>query len=85
LKSPGLQLFNSQLFIFNFILLKSDIHALTHTGRSCYSTGVGRHNQFEEALSMTNLRDTMIMSRTNAIIRIRMMAMITLAVGVSPG
>jgi hypothetical protein len=34
---------------------------------------------------MTNLRDTMIMSRSNAIVRIRMMAMITLAVGVSPG
>jgi hypothetical protein len=34
---------------------------------------------------MTNLRDTMIMSRSAAIIRIRMMAMITLAVGVSPG
>ena len=40
---------------------------------------------FEEALSMTNLRNTMIMSQMNAIIRIRMMAMITLAVGVSPG
>ena len=36
---------------------------------------------------MTNLRDTMIMNCTvaNATIRIRMMVMITLAVGVSPG
>ncbi len=34
---------------------------------------------------MTNLRDTMIMTYSVAIVRIRMMAMITLAVGVSPG
>ena len=34
---------------------------------------------------MTNLRDTMIMNCSVAIVRIRMMAMITLAVGVSPG
>jgi hypothetical protein len=34
---------------------------------------------------MTNLRDTMIMARTDAIIRIRMMAMVMLTVGVSPG
>jgi len=35
--------------------------------------------------TMTNLRDTMIMNRSAAFIRIRMMVMITLAVGVSPG
>ena len=34
---------------------------------------------------MTNLRDTMIMTYSVAIIRIRMMDMITLAVGVAPG
>jgi hypothetical protein len=34
---------------------------------------------------MTNLRDTMIMNCSAAIIRIRMMVMVTLAVGVSPG
>jgi len=34
---------------------------------------------------MTNLRDTMITTSSVAIIRMRMMAMITLAVGVSPG
>jgi hypothetical protein len=52
----------------------------------CYSIGVDdRTSVFEEALSMTNLRDTMIMSCSDAIIRIRMMAMVTLAVGVSPG
>jgi len=34
---------------------------------------------------MTNLRDTMIMNYSVAIVRIRMMVMITLAVGVSPG
>jgi len=34
---------------------------------------------------MTNLRDTMIMNRSAAFIRIRMMVVITLAVGVSPG
>ena len=33
---------------------------------------------------MTNLRDTMIMNCSVAIVRIRMMVMITLAVGVSP-
>jgi hypothetical protein len=34
---------------------------------------------------MTNLRNTMITNRSAAIIRIRMMVMVTLAVGVSPG
>ena len=34
---------------------------------------------------MTNLRDIMITNCSVAIIRIRMMVMITLAVGVSPG
>jgi hypothetical protein len=34
---------------------------------------------------MTNLRDTMIMNCSVAIVRIRMMVMITLAVGASPG
>jgi hypothetical protein len=34
---------------------------------------------------MTNLRDTMIMNCSVAIVRIRMLVMITLAVGVLPG
>jgi hypothetical protein len=34
---------------------------------------------------MTNLRDTMIMARPYAIIRIREMGMIVLTAGVSPG
>jgi hypothetical protein len=34
---------------------------------------------------MINLRDTMIMARSVAIVRIRMMAMIALTGGVSPG
>jgi hypothetical protein len=34
---------------------------------------------------MTNLRDTMIMVQPDAMIRIRMMAMVMLAVDVSPG
>jgi len=69
-----------------FIRPKSDIRRLTQTTRSCYSIGVdNRTGLFEEALSMTNLRDTMIMNRSAAFIRIRMMVMITLAVGVSPG
>jgi hypothetical protein len=34
---------------------------------------------------MTNLRDTTIMNCSVAIVRIRMMVMIALAVGVSPG
>jgi hypothetical protein len=34
---------------------------------------------------MINLRDTMIMARSVAIVRIRMMAMVALRVGVSPG
>jgi hypothetical protein len=69
-----------------FIRLKSEIQALTQSTRSCYSIDVDDKTRlFEEALSMTNLRDTMIMSCSVAIVRIRMMAMITLAVGVSPG
>ncbi len=59
---------------------------MTQSTRSCYSIDVDDKTRlFEEALSMTNLRDTMIMSCSVAIVRIRMMAMITLAVGVSPG
>ena len=57
---------------------------MTASPASCYSISVDDQTE-EESLSMTNLRDTMIMSCTDAIIRIRMMAMITLAVGVSPG
>lgn len=34
---------------------------------------------------MTNMRDTMIMARSNAIIRLREMGMIVLTAGVSPG
>jgi hypothetical protein len=73
-------------FQFQFLRRKSYAGALTQSTSSCYSSDVdNRTGLFEETLSMTNLRDTMIMRRSNAIIRIRMMAMITLAVGVSPG
>jgi hypothetical protein len=59
---------------------------LTQVIGSCYSIDVDDKTRvFEEAFSMTNLRDTMIMSCSIAIVRIRMMAMITLAVGASPG
>jgi hypothetical protein len=38
-----------------------------------------------DLISMTNMRDTMIITRAAAIIRIRMLGMVMLTSGVSPG
>jgi hypothetical protein len=65
---------------------KSDILPLTAPAPACYSGGVEElASLFEGTSSMINLRDTMIMTRPCAIVRIREMGVVVPTAGVSSG
>ena len=59
---------------------------MTAPASACYSGCVDElASLFEGTISMINLRDTMIIARPFAIVRIREMGMVMPTAGVSPG